>query len=126
MEDDLALGLCIIKVLCLIVIAMGVHKVAYANEYMWSPPSALNLQDQSQNSLHSYQASGFDNAEPPVFWNLGSVEAVDKELHAAAAMGVDSSTYGVAGQSAHQVASGFRGGRSFATGGPLEHKLNPY
>ncbi len=103
MEDDLCLGLCVIKVLCLIVIAMSLHKIAYSNEYMWNPPSALSLHDQSQLPLishhASHQVSSFNGGEPPVFWNLGDVESVNEELqNASKSTAPDFNTSNFAGQ----------------------------
>jgi hypothetical protein len=137
MEEDLALGLCIIKVLCLIVIAMSVHKMAYSNEYfgtggtlagagMASTPLGYGTAN-GVNYLTETQQSMFNNAEPPVFWNIGDLQAQDESLQSAAAQGVDSSTYGVGGQSAHQAASGFNN-RSFNSNPTkLQQALgNPY
>lgn len=124
MEDDLALGFCIIKVLCLIVIAMSVHKLAYSNEYFESGRSGDMGASASMNPRHHHELerSMFNNAEPPVFWNQGNAESINAALQAAASGGVDSETYGVAGQTAAQVSSGF-GNRSFATGENLNEKL---
>ncbi len=125
MEEDLALGLCIIKVLCLIVIAMGVHRIAYSNEYLVGD-AGLYGKGQLSGQGYSYgtgaqlgfaqvrEQSMFNNAEPPVFYNLGDADSINAELQAAAALGVDKSY------------SGF-GNRSFASGAPngglSEHKL---
>ncbi len=77
MEEDLALGLCIIKVLCLIVIAMSVHKMAYANEYFEGGCKP------GQDPRYCSQRSDFNNAEAPVFWNYGSADDINNALQAA-------------------------------------------
>ncbi len=115
MDSDFALGYCIIKIVCLIVIAMSVHKIAYSREYMndglvgeqsVSVPGSYG----TANGVRFYgetQQSMFSNAEPPVFWNMGSIEDSNAALQAAAAMGSDKDTYG--------DVSGF-GNRSYAEG----------
>jgi len=114
MDEELSFALCVLKLLVLTWIAVSVNKMANANEYMYSgPANALRFQDQSQTGLESYQSSGFNNPEPPIFYNLGSVEEIQQELAAGAAEGVDRNTYGKAPFS----------NRSYATGGPLSHKL---
>ncbi len=105
MEDDLSLGLCIIKVLCLIVIAMSAHRIAYSNEYLvggnglygngllsgqspgYGTSSGLRYAQEREQSM-------FNNAEPPVFYNLGDAETIASELNAAAAAGPAQSSFG--------------------------------
>ncbi len=122
MDSDFSLGYCIIKIICLIVIAMSVHKIAYSREYMndglvgsqqVSVPGSFG----TANGIRFYgetQQSMFNNPEPPVFWNAGSFEDSNSALQAAASMGVDKDTYG--------NVSKFEN-RSFAEGENLNHHI---
>lgn len=111
MEDDLKLGLHIIVVLCLIVIAMSAYNVSYGPSYMTDGSSGANLRFAATTSgSNGPQGSGFIGSgqlEAPVFWNMGSVEATDKELQAAAR---DKKS------SASASDSGFQGQHSYMTG----------
>lgn len=84
MEDtsQLQLGLCIIKVLCLIVIAMSVHKLA-------TPAYSYFDGDLAKASLpHVAERSDFigdGSYESPKFWNQGSVEETNALLQQASA-----------------------------------------
>ena len=82
MDDDLHLGLFVIKVLCLIVIAMSAYKVAYCSDSYFSDPNmgAASLRLQSERS--DFVGSG--QSESPVFWNLGSVKDTNDLLQTAA------------------------------------------
>lgn len=84
MEDDLMLGLCIIKVLCLIVIAMSVHKMAYANEYFEGSFVDGCKAGVDPRYCGETSQSHFNNAEAPVFWNAGSFSTIDSALQTAA------------------------------------------
>ncbi len=117
MDNDFALGYCVIKIVCLIVIAMSVHKIAYSREYMndglvgnqqVSVPGSFG----TANGVRFYgetQQSMFNNAEPPVFWNMGSVEDSNAALQAAASMGQDKETYGTGESSKFGNRSGAEG-----------------
>ena len=85
MEEDLQLGLCIIKVLCLIVIAMSVHKLAYSAEPMTDRlVGASGMRFAGVNSQVGLSGfSGDGQYESPVFWNQGSVEETNAALQAA-------------------------------------------
>lgn len=80
MDDEMHLGLCIIKVLCLLVIAMSLHKMANPYSYMAEPmnPRDAIMADSRSNFL------GDGQTQPPVFWNIGSVEDTDLLLQQAA------------------------------------------
>lgn len=112
MEDDLKLGLHIIVVLCLIVIAMSSYNMSYGPSYMSDDgTSGANLRFAATTSgSNGPQGSGFIGSgalEAPVFWNMGSVEATDKELQAAAR---DKASTAAA------TDSGFQGQHSYMTG----------
>lgn len=82
MEDDLHLGLFVIKVLCLIVIAMSAYKMAYCSDSYFSD-STMN----KASLAHVAERSDFvgsGQVETPVFWNLGSVEETNELLQNAA------------------------------------------
>lgn len=91
MDDmDVHLGLYIIVVLCLIVIAMSNYRLAYGDEYMSnclagdSNAASMRFATElsgSGNTTKSCFASGGN--EPPVFWNIGSVEDTNDALQAA-------------------------------------------
>ncbi len=129
MDNDYALGYCLIKVICLIVIAISVHKLASSKEYMSGNNTLVGAQRVSvpnsfgtANGVRFYsdvQQSMFNNAEPPVFWNMGSVEETNEALQAAASMGPDKMTYG---DTSVAPTAGF-GNRSFAEGDNLNQKL---
>ncbi len=88
MDDDLSLGLIVIVVLCFIVIAMSVHKMAFASEYFSvSDKNDVRYKTELQQSM-------FDNAEPPVFYNFGSAADINNSLQAAAKKAPDSSSFG--------------------------------
>jgi len=112
MEDDLNLGLHIIVVLCLIVIAMSAYNFSYSSSFMTDGTSGAGLRFASTTSGSTGpQGSGFTGSgalEAPVFWNMGSVEQVDRELQAAA---VD-----LASSADADTSSGFSGQPSYMTG----------
>src|SRR6476646_11798176 len=78
-ESDIRLGFGLVVLLCLIVIAMSSYKVAYcATSYFQDGKSALPFAgDRSDRFISA--------PEPPVFWNMGSVEETNELLQAAAA-----------------------------------------
>jgi len=83
MEDDLHLGLYVIKVLCLVVIAMSLYKITYTTD------SYMTNADMGAASLrtHGTERSDFmgsGGVEQPVFWNLGSVQDTNALLQKAA------------------------------------------
>jgi hypothetical protein len=82
MDDDLHLGLYVIKVLCLVVIAMSLYKVSYGSDSYFSDKEqgAASLRMVTQRS--DFMGSG--SVEAPVFWNLGSVEDTNTLLQSAA------------------------------------------
>ena len=97
--DDIKMGLHIIVILCLIVIAMSQYNMAYGSSYLTnaqaiaSGGSNLRFQERSQ-------FIGSANSEPPVFYNMGSVDDTNKALQAAAAQ-----SEGYANSPSYQVAS---------------------
>jgi hypothetical protein len=93
MDDmDVHLGLYIIVVLCLIVIAMSNYRLAYGDEYMSNcyagDTNASSMRFATElsgagNQTKSCFAGGSGGNEPPVFWNIGSVEDTNEALQAA-------------------------------------------
>lgn len=82
MEDDLHLGLYVVLVLCAIVIAMSLYKLAYSDSYMTGNQGAASLRVMG-SERSDFMGSG--SVEPPVFWNMGSVEDTNTLLQNAAA-----------------------------------------
>jgi hypothetical protein len=75
--DELYLGLCIIKVLCLIVIAMGINKMANQSSYFadfTDPGRVRYLGENSFPGATSYMSGA---NEAPVFWNIGNLSEID-------------------------------------------------
>jgi hypothetical protein len=85
MEEDLQLGLCIIKVLCLIVIAMSLHRMAYPPEYFvgeqMGKASLPHFAERTDFGTSHFIGDGQN--DKPVFWNLGDVESTNAALQAA-------------------------------------------
>lgn len=81
MDDDIQLGLYIIKVLCLIVIAMSVYKLSTSNDSYFTSAKA-DLPHLTERS----DFTGNGSLETPVFWNMGSVQETNDLLQAAATM----------------------------------------
>jgi hypothetical protein len=82
MENDLHLGLFVIKVLCLIVIAMSAYKVAYCSDSYFTDPTMSKASLAHLAERSDFMGSG--QVEAPVFWNLGSVEETNELLQKAA------------------------------------------
>ena len=94
MDEDLKLGMYIIVVLCLIVIAMSQYNMAYgAMSFMQGEPlgKALQAANSGPDLRFASRLStpgqsefiGTGSTEPPVFWNMGSVEDTDAALQSA-------------------------------------------
>lgn len=80
MEDDLKMAIYLVIVLCLIVISMSQYKLAYGGESYFSDSKKAGLAHMAERS----DFVGTGSAEPPVFWNMGSVEETNNLLQAAA------------------------------------------
>lgn len=94
MDEELQLALCVIKVLCLIVIAMSVYKMANPPLYSYMSGSNLPLGANTGGASMRFNTSiegglgtsGFvgDGAyETPVFWNNGDYDMISKEQSSA-------------------------------------------
>lgn len=94
MDDDLHLGLYIIKVLCLIVIAMSAYKLSYGSESYFADVGKADLPHISERS--DFMGSGA--VEAPVFWNIGSVQETN-DLLQAASLAKEPSSEGFQGKS---------------------------
>lgn len=82
MEDDLHLGLYVIKVLCLIVIAMSLYKLTYSSDsYMANADMGAASLRTMGTERSDFMGSG--GVEAPVFWNLGSVQDTNALLQKA-------------------------------------------
>jgi predicted sugar kinase len=92
MYDDtssITFSLCVIKTIALVVIAMGIYKMSCGGEYFTNANLSGNVRrlvESSQEAMPSSSWSGGLSSfgEPPVFWNLGSVEDVNAALQAGA------------------------------------------
>lgn len=88
MSDDMHSGLCYVMVLCLLVIAMSMHRMAYGqysyfNDQVGGTVGAGALSGSATNPRYMTQVQGglsSFNGEPPVFWNLGDVESINSAL----------------------------------------------
>jgi hypothetical protein len=103
-HQDLMLGLCVFKVFFLSIIAYSAWMLACRagvskfNNKLVLGDIPYSVRDSlgygiagANNPVSSIEVesplgsrSGFNNAEPPVFWNLGDVDTINKELRAAA------------------------------------------
>lgn len=82
MDEDMYVGLCIIKVFCLIIIALSAHKIAYGSEYFVGEQlGQASLPHMAERS----DFSGDGQYERPVFWNHGDMDAINDELQKARA-----------------------------------------
>jgi hypothetical protein len=95
-ESNIHVALCVIIVICFIVIAMSSYKSAFGSSYMSNsdyisdPSSAIgkaNIRFAGESSQQGLApSSGFIGSginEPPVFYNTGSFEDVNKALQKA-------------------------------------------
>lgn len=95
MDQDLYLGFCIVKVLCLIVIAMSLHRLAYPREYFGNAEE-LGKAGLPHLAERTDKFIGSGANEAPVFWNIGDLEAVSSGLHEASAAPAESENFTVA------------------------------
>jgi hypothetical protein len=75
MDEGLVSALCVAKIVFYLVVALSVWRISQG------PRSVEGMGN--IRSLTETQQSMFNNGEPPVFWNLGDVESVNKELQSA-------------------------------------------
>lgn len=78
-ESDIKMGLMVILVLCFIVIAMSQYKMAYCGSEYFNDAYKASLPFAGERSDRF-----IGGAEPPVFWNMGSVSETNDALQAAA------------------------------------------
>lgn len=134
MDNNYSVGFCVINTLCLIVIAVSVHRLASDSYSYYGNYDTLNgpgMLSNSSNPRYSGSRSDFDNGEPPVFWNMGSVDEVNDLLQSASHQtendaAVYAANVAMQAQAASAAAKGkgHFGNRSFATNAvKLEDKL---
>ncbi len=76
MDETLHLALCLIKVLCLIVIAMSAHRLAYPPRYSYMGENGANLGFASiPTDANIGGFTGSSANEPPVFFPIGDWES---------------------------------------------------
>lgn len=82
MDDDFKFSMCLIKVLCLIVIAMSLYRLAYASEYSYLAsnnlhPSNVRFDVETSASTGPVRSAflGDGQYESPKFWNIGDLVA---------------------------------------------------
>ena len=108
MDEDLNVGLCVIKVLCLIVIAMSVHKIAHprysfmkshiGGKEIASGGAGLRYQVEQENAhvkSTSAPQSGFigdGQYQAPNFWNIGDIRSQKDNSSKLLSTGAESSS----------------------------------
>jgi hypothetical protein len=86
-HDDLHLALCVVKVLCLLVVAFALYAMAFGREGFEGVLAGKGRVSSSGAPEHNQVIERSLMSEPPVFWNAGNMEDINNELQAAAAMG---------------------------------------
>jgi hypothetical protein len=77
MDSDLILGFYVIVVLCLIVTALSLYKIAHSNDSYFANKASLPLLSERSDFV------GSGSMESPVFWNMGSVQETNAALQSA-------------------------------------------
>lgn len=90
MDSDLEFGMCVVKLLCAIVIAMSLYKMASIQSYNYSyMTDGLGHGHNVRFETEKSHFIGDGQIGAPNFWNMGSVEETNAALQAASSDGTE-------------------------------------